>query len=63
VGRTPEQYVRIAVGLASDLPRLIELRSTLRQRMEQSALMNAPRFTRNMERAYRQMWRKWARIS
>lgn len=56
---TPEQFVRIAVDLAGDLSRLKELRSTLRRRMEQSCLMDADRFTRNIEAAYRQMWRSW----
>jgi protein O-GlcNAc transferase len=58
-GHTPDQFVKIAVDLARDLPRLQTLRSTLRQRMEQSPLMDAPRFARNIEAAYRQMWRKW----
>jgi predicted O-linked N-acetylglucosamine transferase (SPINDLY family) len=57
--QTPEQFVRIAVELAKDVPRLQELRSTLRRRMEQSPLMDAPRFARNVEAAYRQMWRNW----
>ncbi len=59
---TPEQYVRLAVELAGDLPRLRELRGTLRQRMERSPLMDAPRFARQVEQAYRQMWRRWCRI-
>jgi predicted O-linked N-acetylglucosamine transferase (SPINDLY family) len=58
-GQTPEDFVRIAVELAKDLPRLAELRTGLRQRMEQSPLMDAPSFTRNIEAAYRQMWRNW----
>ena len=53
------EYVRIAGDLAGDLPRLSGLRATLRQRMAQSPLMDAPRFARNMEAAYRQMWRQW----
>jgi protein O-GlcNAc transferase len=57
--QSAEQFVRIAVQLAADLPRLKELRSTLRQRMEQSPLMDAPKFARNIEAAYRQMWQKW----
>jgi predicted O-linked N-acetylglucosamine transferase (SPINDLY family) len=57
--RSEEEYVRIASELAADLPRLGRLRSTLRQRMEQSPLMDAPRFARNLEAAYRQMWRRW----
>jgi predicted O-linked N-acetylglucosamine transferase (SPINDLY family) len=58
-GHTPEQFVQIAVELAKDLPRLAALRATLRQRMEQSPLMDAPKFARNVEAAYRQMWRTW----
>ncbi|MGD0389326.1 MAG: tetratricopeptide repeat protein [Tepidisphaeraceae bacterium] len=59
IAQTPEQYVQIATALAGDLPRLGELRRTLRARMEASALMDAPRFARNIEAAYRQMWRNW----
>src|SRR5262249_21248732 len=59
IAKTPEQYVQTAVSLATDLPRLAELRSTLRRRMEQSPLMDAPRFARHIEEAYRHMWRKW----
>jgi len=57
--RTPEEFVDIAVKLAGDPPRLAEIRRTLRQRMEASPLMDAKRFSRNVEAAYRQMWRKW----
>ena len=38
---------------------LVELRSTLRPRMEKSVLMDAPRFARQIEAAYRAMWRDW----
>jgi predicted O-linked N-acetylglucosamine transferase (SPINDLY family) len=58
-GQTAEEFVRVAVELAKDLPRLKQLRSTLRARMEQSPLMDAPRFALNIEAAYRQMWRSW----
>jgi predicted O-linked N-acetylglucosamine transferase (SPINDLY family) len=61
IARTPEQYVQIATDLAGDLPRLAELRRTLRGRMRASPLMDAPRFARNVEAAYRQMWRNWCR--
>jgi predicted O-linked N-acetylglucosamine transferase (SPINDLY family) len=57
--QTPQQYVALAVQLAGDLPRLQELRATLRRRMQQSPLMDALRFARAMEQAYRQMWRRW----
>jgi len=55
--------VRIASELAHDLPRLGDLRATLRQRMEQSPLMDGPRFARNIEATYRQMWRQWCATS
>jgi len=55
----PEQYVALAAHWANDLPRLQELRRTLRQRMEQSPLMDGKRFARHMEQAYREMWRRW----
>jgi protein O-GlcNAc transferase len=54
-----EQYVRIAAGLARSVSRLAELRATLRQRMQGSPLMNAPRFAGHVEAAYREMWRRW----
>ena len=59
IAQTPEQFVRIARGLSNDLPRLAELRRTLRARMQASPLMDARRFARNIEAAYREMWRKW----
>ena len=59
IAQTPQQYIQIASDLAMDAARLGELRRTLRQRMRASPLMNAPRFARNVELAYRQMWRDW----
>jgi len=57
--QTPDEFVRIATELAGDLPRLAGLRSTLRQRMEKSPLMDASKFARGIENAYRQMWHTW----
>jgi predicted O-linked N-acetylglucosamine transferase (SPINDLY family) len=59
VAQDCQQYVRIALELAGDLPRLSALRATLRERMLNSPLMDAPRFARNIEAAYREMWRRW----
>ncbi|EDY16835.1 TPR repeat-containing protein [Chthoniobacter flavus Ellin428] len=59
VAFTGDDYVAKAIQLAHDLPRLAELRRTLRGRMEASVLMDAPRFARNIENAYRTMWQKW----
>ena len=59
IGGTADQYVEIAVKLAGDLPRLAELRATLRERMRNSPLTDAPRLARNVEDAYRLMWSAW----
>jgi len=62
IAETPEEYVQIAVKLAGDLPRLKELRSSLRRRMEESPLMGAKSFAREVELIYRDIWRKWCTL-
>lgn len=59
IAHDADEYVRIAQELSEDLPRLQEFRQTLRSRLEASSLMDAPRFARNVETAYRQMWRRY----
>jgi protein O-GlcNAc transferase len=58
---TGDQFEAIATRVASDLPRLQDLRCTLRQRMQKSPLMDSGRFARHVELAYREMWRRWCR--
>jgi predicted O-linked N-acetylglucosamine transferase (SPINDLY family) len=59
VAETPDRFVQLAAGLASNLPWLSRLRATLRDRLRNSPLMDAPRFARNIEAAYRSMWDRW----
>jgi predicted O-linked N-acetylglucosamine transferase (SPINDLY family) len=54
-----DDYVRRAQQITNHLERLNQLRTGLRRRMEQSPLMDAPRFTRNLEAAYRKVWVQW----
>jgi predicted O-linked N-acetylglucosamine transferase (SPINDLY family) len=56
---TPEQYLGKACSLANDRERLASLRAGMRTRMSASPLMDAARFTGNLENAYRSMWRHW----
>lgn len=51
-------FVERVAQLSGDLPRLAELRASLRGRMQGSALMNAPDFARAMEAAYRRCWQE-----
>ncbi len=57
-----DEFVKIVVQWARDLNRLSGLRASLRQRMEQSPLMDGPRFARNVEAAYRRMWQAWCAV-
>ncbi|MFS8823059.1 tetratricopeptide repeat protein [Synechococcus sp. W60.2] len=57
VAQTPEEYVEIAVNLASDLERLRHLRHSLRGMMEKSPLRDPQSHARALERAYWQMWK------
>jgi protein O-GlcNAc transferase len=52
-----EAFVGIAAALGADLVRLAALRKELRGRLERSALMDASRFARHIELAYRGAWR------
>ncbi len=54
-----DEYVEIAASLAEDLPRLGELRKSLRSTMAASPLLDFSGFTRNLEQAYRKMWLTW----
>jgi predicted O-linked N-acetylglucosamine transferase (SPINDLY family) len=59
VARSEEDYVQAAVDLAADLPRLSAVRAGLREQLQRSPLMDAPRFARSFEAACRARWREW----
>jgi protein O-GlcNAc transferase len=52
-------FCDIAAMLARDLDRLRALRGSLRDTMRRSPLMDAARFARGMEQAYRSAWRDY----
>lgn len=56
---TEDEYVEIAVSLARDPAKLADLRAGMRQRLKNSRLLRAEEFVRDLEQAYRQMWRRW----
>jgi predicted O-linked N-acetylglucosamine transferase (SPINDLY family) len=59
VARTGDDYVELAVSLARDHEHLKRLRANLRERMQASPLLDAPRMARSLEDAFRGMWRRW----
>jgi predicted O-linked N-acetylglucosamine transferase (SPINDLY family) len=59
IAETSPDYGDIAARLAGDIPRLANLRASLRSRMLASPVCNGVCFTRSLEAAYRQMWRRW----
>ncbi len=59
IAYTPDQYIQIAIDLARTTERLNNLRLSMRARMLASPLMDAPAFARDMEEAYREMWRAY----
>ncbi|HEY4328140.1 MAG TPA: hypothetical protein VGN88_00275, partial [Phycisphaerae bacterium] len=63
IGQSNAEYVRIAANLASDIGKLALLRKSLRARLEASPLMDGAGFVRDMESAYRSMWRRWCASS
>ena len=56
---SPDQYIKKAVALASDLQSLAKIRASLRQRMLASNLCNPACHARELEAAYRTMWRDY----
>jgi predicted O-linked N-acetylglucosamine transferase (SPINDLY family) len=61
VARSEDEYVDIAADLIGDADRLASLRAGLREKLESSPVMDAPRFVRGLEAAFREMWRTWCR--
>ena len=59
VATTEDEYIELAVSLASDVSRLAQHRANLRGEMERSPLMDELGFTRALESAYREMFQIW----
>jgi predicted O-linked N-acetylglucosamine transferase (SPINDLY family) len=59
IAQTEDEYIALAVALATDLPKLANIRSLLRQEMQGSPLMDQPLFAKKVEAAYREMFALW----
>ena len=56
-GESDDAFVRTAVALASNPPRLTDLRRALREQVRSSPLCQASGFSRRFELALRDAWR------
>jgi predicted O-linked N-acetylglucosamine transferase (SPINDLY family) len=54
-----DHFIELGQRWAEDLTALAEIRRTLRERMASSPLMDAGKFARRMESAFRYMWNEW----
>ena len=61
IAKTPEDYVQIAVTLASDSATLRVLRSNLRSILKCAPLTDARTYVRDVEAAYTEIWERFAR--
>jgi predicted O-linked N-acetylglucosamine transferase (SPINDLY family) len=59
IANNTDEYVQIAKALTSDLPRLAEIRQSLRGTMIASPLMNGKNFALDMEDAYQRAWKRY----
>jgi len=59
IADSAEAYVGLAVALANDRERLKGMRAGLREKMQGSPLMDAPRLARGLEAAFGEMWQRW----
>ncbi len=59
IAQTPEQYLKIALYLAAIVPKMTNFRNEIRQALLTSPYMDEIGIVRDVESAYREMWRRW----
>ena len=56
---TPAEFIKTATLLANNLVLLADIRLGLRDHLRTTPLLDCQRFTRNLERLYRDVWETW----
>ena len=54
-----DQYISIAKDLANNIDNLNLIRRSLRQQLHESSLCNGAEYAKNIEMAFRSMWKTW----
>ncbi|KHN02599.1 Putative UDP-N-acetylglucosamine--peptide N-acetylglucosaminyltransferase SPINDLY [Glycine soja] len=61
IAKNEDEYVKLALKLASDISALQNLRMSLRELMSKSPLCDGAKFILGLESTYRQMWRRYCK--
>ena len=59
VAKNEDEYVKLAMKLASNIPALQNLRMSLRELMSKSPVCDGANFILGLESTYRNMWRRY----
>lgn len=59
IATDPAHYRQLAIDLGTDLPRLEQIRSGLRDKMLASPFCDGPAFAAKLDNAFREMWTHW----
>lgn len=61
VAKNEDEYVKLAMKLASDIPALQNLRMSLRELMSKSPVCDGANFILGLESTYRNMWHRYCK--
>jgi protein O-GlcNAc transferase len=61
VAKDEDEYVQLALQLASDVTALSDLRASLRDLMSKSPVCDGANFIRSLESTYRKLWRRYCK--
>jgi hypothetical protein len=61
IAKNEDEYVKLAMKLASDVPALQTLRMSLRELMSKSPVCDGANFILGLESTYRNMWHKYCK--
>jgi len=59
VAQDEQEYEDKAVNFAQNIPALVNLRASMRDRMKSSPIMDEAAFARDVEHAFKAMWQTW----
>ena len=61
IAKTEAEYIEIAIDLATDTDKLVNLRATLREKMSNSPICDYENFAKNFTTILRNIWKTWSK--